>query len=187
MIQAVDDARSRASDRGSEFVRGRSRPSAHREWFCDARVGGVLNHSTRSHIPGDIHRYLFAAAFAATNGYSPKLADLPAGLLPQHENIVGDPEKAIFADRFRVQLAERPSTTVTSHISKDGHYYIHFDPSQARSLTAREAARLQTFPDNYFFCGGRTSQYQQIGNAVPPLLARQIAHVVSEILTESGA
>jgi len=147
------------------------------------RAGAViLNHSTRGHIVPDLERYLFASAFAETTDSSPRLSDFPEALLPKHENVSRALGYGLFSDRFRVQVARQPSTTITSHISKDGHYYIHYDPSQCRSLTVREAARLQTFPDDYFFCGPRTSQYQQVGNAVPPALARRIAGVVARLL-----
>ena len=122
------------------------------EWFLDSRIGGVCNHATRGHIVPDLYRYFYAACFAQDKGQSPKLKDFPDDLLPAHKNAKRAANgSSHFVDRFRVQLSDRPATTVTSHISKDGHYYIHPDPTQCRSLTVREAARLQTFPDNYFF------------------------------------
>jgi DNA (cytosine-5)-methyltransferase 1 len=151
-------------------------PKALREWYLDPNLGGVLQHETRSHMRSDLHRYMFAACFAATQKYAPDLRSFPPRLLPDHVNV--EQEKIPFKDRFRVQMGEHPSSTVVAHIKKDGHYYIHPDPAQCRSLTAREAARLQTFPDNYFFEGNRTEQYGQIGNAVPPLLAKQIAEII---------
>jgi len=174
---------------GGRFVAGdvnteTSMPTALRSWYHDPRLGGTALHETRAHMRSDLHRYLFASCYAAEFGYSPKLAQFPKGLLPEHCNVKA--ESIPFTDRFRVQVSQYPSTTVVSHISKDGNYYIHPDPSQCRSLTVREAARLQTFPDNYFFEGNRTEQYVQVGNAVPPYLARQIAGVVSDFLARAA-
>lgn len=158
-----------------------------REWYSDRPLGLLSNHESRSHMAEDLVRYLFVAAFGQIRDSSPRLADFPLSLLPRHKNI--DPTNiaaVIFKDRFRVQLAHTYSTTVTSHIGKDGHAFIHPDPAQCRSLTVREAARLQTFPDSYVFLGSRTSQYSQVGNAVPPLLARLIGNVIGDVLCRAG-
>lgn len=166
--------------RGQHFMTLTGTPKKYSDWYVDETLAGVCNHESRGHIYDDLHRYFFSAAFAKQNHRSPYLNDFPRELLPNHKN-VSDGSK--FTDRFRVQVRGKPSTTVVSHISQDGHYYIHYDPSQCRSLTVREAARLQTFPDNYFFEGHRTDQYRQVGNAVPPLLAYQIAKIVADVLS----
>lgn len=150
------------------------------DWFLNENLLGACNHQSRGHMESDLLRYLFVSCFGKVRGRSPKLKDFPEDLLPAHKNAKGKN----FADRFRVQLANAPSKTITSHISKDGHYYIHPDPAQCRSLTVREAARIQTFPDDYFFCGPRTAQFVQVGNAVPPLLANKIAGIVYDIFLE---
>ena len=153
-----------------------------KDWYDDANLTKPLNHEPRSHMPSDLWRYLFVSTYGLVYGRSPVIADLPKAILPKHSNIEkevkGRRRSQDFADRFKVQLWGKPSSTVTSHISKDGHYFIHPDPVQCRSLTVREAARLQTFPDNYFFEGNRTQQYHQVGNAVPPYLAYQLAKIV---------
>jgi DNA (cytosine-5)-methyltransferase 1 len=150
----------------------------------DTDLSVLDSHESRSHMPSDLRRYAFAASFASVTGKSPKLSDFPRSLLPDHANVEDGRAGKMFSDRFRVQLPGQPATTVTSHISKDGHYFIHYDPKQCRSLTVREAARLQTFPDNYRFEGPRTSQYHQVGNAVPPYLARQIASIIADVLDQ---
>ncbi len=153
-------------------------PEKLQDWIVDRRLCHVSNHETRSHMPTDLGRYFFASIYARVYGKSPKAMVFPSELAPDHASW----KTGKFADRFRVQLENRPSSTITSHMSKDGHYFIHPDPTQCRSLTIREAARLQTFPDNYRFLGNRTQQYVQIGNAVPPFLACQIAATLHKAL-----
>jgi DNA (cytosine-5)-methyltransferase 1 len=158
-------------------------PAALSEWLLDPRLRLVTGHTSRGHMASDLARYLFVAAFAQAQGRSPVAREFPTALAPDHRNW----DTGHFADRFRAQLWDLPSTTVTSHIAKDGHYFIHPDPLQCRALTVREAARLQTFPDNYRFLGNRTEQFVQVGNAVPPLLARQIAEALHELLSRKVA
>lgn len=155
--------------------------SAHplRRWLLDPRLEKVTLHEPRAHMVEDLKRYEYLA-LEREKGHRPNVRELPPELKPVHANV--DKDVTPFLDRFKVQDWAGPSSTVTSHISKDGHYFIHPDASQMRSLTVREAARLQSFPDNYFFRGGRTAQYHQVGNAVPPYLAFQIGHVVARAM-----
>ncbi|SDU50370.1 DNA cytosine methyltransferase [Desulfobacula phenolica] len=167
---------------GGQFVHGKRNCKPENSWwYKDERLDGACNHQSRLHMTGDLHRYMYAACFSRCFRVSPKIHEFPKELMPKHKNA----RTGKFNDRFRVQVSDTPSTTITSHISKDGHYFIHPDPSQCRSFTVREAARLQTFPDNYFFEGSRTQQYIQVGNAVPPLLARQIAEIVYQVIKET--
>lgn len=152
------------------------------QWLEIRQLKALAQHDTRGHMESDLGRYLFVSAFGEVNGRSPKATDFPRELAPDHKSW----STGKFADRFRVQLANEPATTITSHISKDGHYFIHPDSTQCRSITVREAARLQTFPDDYFFLGNRTQQYVQVGNAVPPYLARQIAQLLLRLF-DGGA
>ncbi len=185
-VKKIDDAlvdiQKRKLMAGAETMSYTGRPKIFSDWYRQGCDGVVTNHAGRGHMRSDLHRYLFVSAYAAANGKSVHLNDFPAELLPAHSNVQEGAQNDKFSDRFRVQVGERPSSTITSHISKDGHYFIHYDPSQCRSLTVREAARLQTFPDSYKFEGGRTAQYHQVGNAVPPLLSMQVAEIVHDIL-----
>jgi len=173
---------SKLNSRGGRFLSRRRKFRGDQEianWYLDKNLDGFVNHESRGHIVEDLARYFFCASYAQqSGGVSPRADAFPDSLAPNHANW----KSGNFVDRFKVQAANKPSSTITSHISKDGHYFIHPDPSQCRSLTVREAARLQTFPDNYFFEGTRTQQYVQVGNAVPPYLAMQIAEVVNNLL-----
>ncbi|RSK38982.1 DNA cytosine methyltransferase [Hymenobacter perfusus] len=136
-------------------------------------------HETRPHREADreIYRLFIEHWNDGGDQYQRMRYDeLPANLM-FHEN------KKDFTDRFKVVARDMTySQTVVAHISKDGHYYIHPDIAQRRSLSVREAARLQSFPDNFYFEGPRTSVLKQIGNAVPPLMGTRIAESVRDAL-----
>ena len=147
-------------------------------------IGGVANHKTRGHMKDDLKRYMFSAAWAKAHNKSespsPKSKNFPKAISPQHKNW----ETGNHADRFRTIEASMIPLTITSHLRKDGHAQIHYDATQNRSLTVREAARIQTFPDDYYFEGPQGWQFQQVGNAVPSFLAKQIAEHVLKIMKD---
>lgn len=155
--------------------------SLYHRFVYDSSENEIISHEPRPHMDSDLVRYFFCSVFRKVKGRNPTVIDFPQSLAANHKSW----NSGKFVDRFKVQGLDAPSSTITSHISKDGHYFIHPDPTQCRSLTVREAARLQSFPDSYVFMGKRTNQFHQIGNAVPPLLARQIASIVYEILESS--
>ncbi|MFH1323120.1 MAG: DNA cytosine methyltransferase [Methanobacteriota archaeon] len=124
----------------------------------------VTQHVTRPHNERDLSIYKIAIQKWLLNGERLKYPDLP-------ENLKTHTNQESFLDRFKVVDPDGCSHTVVAHIAKDGHYYIYPDLEQIRSLSIREAARIQSFPDDYYFEGGRSAAFRQIGNAVPPLMA----------------
>ena len=137
----------------------------------------VLTHQNcRPNIERDISIYKRAVELWNNGHQRLNYNDLPEEL-KTHKN------RRSFTDRFKVVEGDEPCChTILAHLSKDGHYFIHPDINQHRSITVREAARIQSFPDSYFFEGPRTSQFVQIGNAVPPLMAKGIAMGIFEQL-----
>ena len=97
---------------------------------------------------------------------------------------LGHEKKRVFYNSYKVQWWDMPARTIIAHLYKDGNQFIHPDPAQGRTITVREAARLQSFPDDFIFEGSRTEQFKQIGNAVPPLLAEAIAKGIKTVLEQ---
>ena len=143
------------------------------------KAGDILTwHVARPHIERDreIYKKVITAWFEDKKRI--KYTDLPEELCT-HQN------RTAFLDRFKVVASDMPAChTMMAHISKDGHYFIHPDIKQARSITVREAARIQSFPDDFYFEGSRTAAFTQVGNAVPPLMAKGIAIKIKEMLVK---
>lgn len=137
----------------------------------------LIQHNARMHNETDRDIYRLAIDKWNEERKRLKYNELPPEL-QKHKN------KTSFLDRFKVVNKYGYSHAILAHISKDGHHFIHPDISQARSLTVREVARIQSFPDNYKFEGPRIAQYAQIGNAVPPLMAKGIAVEIEKMLEE---
>ena len=158
--------------------------SYHGEWLYETGIRNddvpVTWHQVRPHNEQDLEIYRIAV-----NRWNNEKARLNYNELPEH--LKTHRNRNSFLDRFKVVAGDLPySHSVVAHIAKDGHYYIHPDILQNRSLTPREAARLQTFPDDYYFeshfeAPQRSPAFRQIGNAVPVLLAQKIADKLKEV------
>ena len=136
----------------------------------------LTHHSARPNKPRDIEIYRRTIELWQNGHKRLNYNDLPDEL-KTHKN------RKSFLDRFKVVEGDESCChTMLAHISKDGHYFIHPDIKQHRSITVREAARIQSFPDSYYFEGPRTAQFVQIGNAVPPLMAKGIAEGIAREL-----
>lgn len=140
-------------------------------------VNFVTQHISRPHNDRDLAIYKTAIEKWNKDQERLKYPDLPEEL-KTHKN------ESSFIDRYKVVNGKGVSHTVVAHIAKDGHYYIHPDEKQCRSISVREAARLQSFPDDFYFEGSRSAAFKQIGNAVPPLMANAIAKKMKELLCQ---
>lgn len=133
----------------------------------------LLDHVARNHNDSDKKRYYAMSKNKWT------FQDL-LGKRPDLNHI----KQRVFGNSYVVQFWDMPARTIIAHLYKDGNQFIHPDSKQERTLTPREAARLQSFPDDFVFEGSKTQQYKQIGNAVPPLMAEAIAKSIKKALSE---
>jgi len=139
----------------------------------------LTQHETRMHNERDLE--IYKEAILAWDKDKKRLCYKE--LAQRRPELCTHKNKTSFTNRFNVIKADQSTShTILAHMAMDGHYYIHPDIKQLRSLSVREAARLQSFPDDFYFEGPRTAQFRQIGNAVPPKMAEQIAKKIKEIL-----
>ncbi len=151
------------SKRDNEFLRR----------ISSANDSILMDHVARNHNDKDILRYVEMAKNKWT--FEELLTNRP-DLNHEHPRV--------FGNSYTVQFWDNPARTIIAHLYKDGNQFIHPDYNQGRTITVREAARLQSFPDDFVFEGSRTDQYKQIGNAVPPLFAEAIAKAIKKVLRE---
>lgn len=135
----------------------------------------VTQNITRPLNPNDAKIYIYAIQKWTQEHTRVKNSTLPEGIKTQKN-------ETSFLDRFKVVNGEGKSHTIIAHLSKDGHYYIHPNIKYNRSISIREAARIQSFPDNFYFEGSRSAMFKQIGNAVPPLMAKTIATSIQDLI-----
>lgn len=138
-------------------------------------INFTTQHISRKNNENDLEIYRIAVDKWVNEGKRLNYAELPERLI-KHNNTKS------FTNRFQVVNHKGLAHTVVAHICADGHYYIHPDINQNRSITVREAARIQSFPDDYFFESSRTTAFKQIGNAVPVLMAEGIANKIKEMI-----
>lgn len=171
---AIEDLPSLLPGEGKEEID--FKPTKWNEYLDELRdkeFDKLYNHVARKHNEKDRERYRI---LSENNWQLKHLSDVRPDLIHH------DPKH--FGNRYTVQDYDKPGKTVVAHLYKDGNLFIHPDPSQERTFTVREAARVQSFPDDFKFVGARTHQFKQVGNAVPPLMAKAIAKAIREILDE---
>ena len=145
------------------------------------KPGDILTlHMCRMHNQNDLDIYHHVIEAWNNGHHRLKYYDLPEELRTRQN-------ETSFVDRYKVVAGDMPySHTMIAHIAKDGHYFIHPDINQCRSISVREAARIQSFPDDFYFEGPRSAKFTQIGNGVPPLMAHALAVEIAQMLAQEG-
>lgn len=174
--EAISDLPKLYPGQGKDFVEFKpKKTSKYLEQIRNKDYNYLHHHVARSHSEVDMERY----KLMSKNKWTLEV------LYQNKPHLIHD-KKRLFNNSYVVQFFDKPSKTIIAHLYKDGNQFIHPDYEQARTLTPREAARLQSFPDDFVFPCSRTQQYKQIGNAVPPLFARHIASTLKKYLELIG-